>query len=241
MSLRKGSFHSPRVNCVKRYKTLQKQQRYKKSKISDLVRYCSWRGKNGEWAADVVVKSNSRSRRKTIGYYKKETDALNARIQYYQDLEKRKSYLQHRKEFPELYKNNHSSRIRNKTKIERNNEFHNDKIIVPPIAISPRAFLRIGLSPRTNLNNTRRDSHAMINLPQGYRDSTHEKHDLENLNFKRFHRNRHGNNIIPDMMKAEGNIREGEQYYPLYRRESNNINLHLMERHQKLLRELRTW
>jgi hypothetical protein len=252
MSLRKGSFHSPRVNSVKRYKTLQKQQRYKKSKISDLVRYCSWRGENGQWAADVVIKSNGRSRRKTIGYFKKESDALDARIQYYQDLEKRKSYAQHRKEFPELYKNNNSSSIRNKSKTERNNEFHNNKTIEPPIAISPRAVLRMGLSPRASLHNARRDSHTMVNLPQGYRDSTHGKQDLENLNFKRFHRNRHGNNIIPDMMKAEvhrttvekwtnrgnkGNIQQGEPYYPLYRRESNNINLHLMERHQKLLRE----
>ena len=39
MSLRKGSFHSPRIKNVKRYKTLQKQNRYKKSKFSENVRY----------------------------------------------------------------------------------------------------------------------------------------------------------------------------------------------------------
>ena len=68
MSLRKGSFHSPRIKNVKRYKTLQKQNRYKKSKFSENVRYCSWKGKNGMYAADVVV-SGVLCQRKVLAPY----------------------------------------------------------------------------------------------------------------------------------------------------------------------------
>jgi len=262
MSLRKGSFHSPRIKNVKRYKTLQKQNRYKKSKFSENVRYCSWKGKNGMYAADVVVSGNGTSRRKTIGYYEKETEALEARVQYYKNLEERKLHLQHLKEFPELYisNNNNKSMKRNNNNGKKNDNNNNfdEKSDDTPIPTSPRALLRMGISPRGNntnkynynMKNKRRDSHMMIGLPQGYRDSTHSKKDLENLSFKRFHRKRHDNNIIPDMMKAQlhrdtrkkwlkqnNEEHEAVPYYPLYRKETNNINMHLLEKHQKLLRE----
>ena len=76
-------------------------------------------------------------------------------------------------------------------KNDNNNNF-DEKSDDTPIPTSPRALLRMGISPRGNntnkynynMKNKRRDSHMMIGLPQGYRDSTHSKKDLENLSFK---------------------------------------------------------
>ena len=52
------------------------------------------------WAADIVKRNGKRI---TIGYYKRENQALHARYKYYRDLEQRKLKLRHRQEFPELY------------------------------------------------------------------------------------------------------------------------------------------
>ena len=88
----------------------------------------------------------------------------------------------------------------------------------------------------------------MLNIPQEYRDSNQRKAEMKKLNFKRYHHKRHGLNIIPEMVRldlqreaakkkdAERNA-DIQPYHPLYRKESNNINIHLMERQQKLVRE----
>ena len=178
------------------------------------------------WAADIVKRNGKRI---TIGHYKRENQALHARYKYYRDLEQRKVMLRHRQEFPELYE---GSDQRNASD--------------PPMPSSPRAILRIGLSPRAHKEH--RDSHVMLNIPQEYRDSNQRKAEMKKLNFKRYHHKRHGLNIIPEMVRldlqreaakkksAERNA-DIQPYHPLYRKESNNINIHLMERQQKLVRE----
>ena len=65
------------------------------------------------YAADVVVSGNGTSR-KNHCYYEKETEALEARVQYYKNLEERKLHLQHLKEFPELYISNNNNKYEKK-------------------------------------------------------------------------------------------------------------------------------
>lgn len=46
------------------------------------ITFCSWRGRHGEWSAAMSANRNDpRSKRIVIGYYKKETEAIEARKQ----------------------------------------------------------------------------------------------------------------------------------------------------------------
>ena len=108
------------------------------------------------WAADIVKRNGKRI---TIGHYKRENQALHARYKYYRDLEQGKSMLRHHK-VSELY-----------------NACDQANASEPPIPSSPRAILRMGLSPRAQRT---KGLACYTNVPQGYRDSNYRKAGMEN-------------------------------------------------------------